>query len=112
MIMVSRQGALHGPTVHSVQQIPTARRLPAEETRKVTEPDEERGEDAAGEAADQSEAEEVVEVEVAGGEEVEFQQTGLQQTGAGGGGGQRSRANTSGKTEGGLQRTISLHHRR
>ena len=108
--MVSRQGALHGPTVHSVQPIPTARRLPAKE--KVTEPDEERGEDAAGEAADQSEAEEVVEVEVAGGEEIEFQQTGLQQTGAGGGGGQRSRANTSGKTEGGLQRTISLHHRR
>ena len=110
MIMVSRQGTLHGPTVHSVQQIPTARRLPAKETRK--EPDEERGEDAAGEAADQSEAKEVVEVEVAGGEEIEFQQTGLQQTGAGGGGGQRSRANTSGKTEGGLQRTISLHHRR
>ena len=110
--MVSRQGALHGPTVHSVQQIPTARRLPAKETREVTEPDEERGEDAAGEAADQSEAKEVVEVEVAGGEEIEFQQTGLQQTGAGGGGGQRSRANTSGKTEGGLQRTISLHHRR
>ena len=110
--MVSRQGALHGPTVHSVQQIPTARRLPAKETREVTEPDEERGEDAAGEAADQSEAKEVVEVEVAGGEEIEFQQTGLQQTGAGGGGGQRSRANTSRKTEGRLQRTISLHHRR
>ena len=110
--MVSRQGALHGPTVHPVQQVPTARRLPTKETREVTEPDEERGEDAAGEAADQSEAKEVIEVEVAGGEEVEFQQTGLQQTGAGGGGGQRSRANTSRKTEGRLQRTISLHHRR